>query len=299
MRPLLEGVPVAGARPRLLFVHAHPDDETLATGVAIAHHVARDDEVHVLTCTLGEEGEVIPAALAHLEGDGRALAEHRRRELAAAAGVLGVTHHLLGRDAAGGRDPADGRGGFRDSGMAGSPAAAHPDAFSGVPLEEASAAVRTVLERVAPDVVVTYDLGGGYGHPDHVRVHEATRLAVAALPGPDRPALYGRLTPLTWAAEDRAWLADRVPAAQGWVVPGEGSPYAADVVPDAVVTHGVLDPSAVAVQEEALRAHGTQVVVGQGWYALSNRFVFRLSGREGYARLDLRTGRPVPEGARA
>ena len=49
-------------------MHAHPDDETLATGVAIAHHVARGDDVHVLTCTLGEEGEVIPAHLAHLEG---------------------------------------------------------------------------------------------------------------------------------------------------------------------------------------------------------------------------------------
>ena len=55
--------------PRLLFVHAHPDDETLTCGVTMAHHVARGDEVHVLTCTLGEEGEVIPPGLAHLEGD--------------------------------------------------------------------------------------------------------------------------------------------------------------------------------------------------------------------------------------
>ena len=82
---------------RLLFVHAHPDDETLATGVAILHHVARGDDVHVLTCTLGEEGEVIPAELAHLEGaEGDPLAAHRRGELAGAVAVLGVTHHLLG-----------------------------------------------------------------------------------------------------------------------------------------------------------------------------------------------------------
>ena len=68
MTGLLDGLRVDGRAPRLLFVHAHPDDETLATGVAIAHHVARGDDVHVLTCTLGEEGEVIPAHLAHLEG---------------------------------------------------------------------------------------------------------------------------------------------------------------------------------------------------------------------------------------
>ena len=88
----------------LLFVHAHPDDETLATGVAILHHVERGDDVHVLTCTLGEEGEVIPAGLAHLEGaDGDPLAEHRRVELAGATSTLGVTSHLLGAADAGGR----------------------------------------------------------------------------------------------------------------------------------------------------------------------------------------------------
>ncbi len=103
MRGLLDGVDVGGRTPRLLFVHAHPDDETLATGVAIAHHAARGDEVHVLTCTLGEEGEVIPSHLAHLEGaEGDPLADHRRVELAGAMDVLGVTHHLLGDDATGG-----------------------------------------------------------------------------------------------------------------------------------------------------------------------------------------------------
>ena len=67
---------------RLLAVHAHPDDETLATGVAVAHHVARGDEVTVLTCTLGEQGEVIPPELAHLDADHEdTLGEFRRDEL--------------------------------------------------------------------------------------------------------------------------------------------------------------------------------------------------------------------------
>ncbi|MBD3783328.1 MAG: N-acetyl-1-D-myo-inositol-2-amino-2-deoxy-alpha-D-glucopyranoside deacetylase, partial [Micrococcales bacterium] len=140
-----------------------------------------------------------------------------------------------------------------------------------------------------------YDAGGGYGHPDHVRTHEATRAAVASLGGP--LPLYGTLTPLGWAEEDRAWLAAHVPTDAGWVVPDPVSDYAANVVPDEVVTHAVVDPSVVGLQQRALREHATQVVVGDGWYALSNHHVFRLAGREGYARLEPGTGRPVPEGA--
>ncbi len=165
-----------------------------------------------------------------------------------------------------------------------------------MPLRVAADAVRAVLEAVRPDVVLTYDAGGGYGHPDHVRTHEATRTAVADL-GDSAPALLGALTPLSWAAQDREWLAAHVPTDEGWVVPGEGNPYAASVVPDGVVTRAVVDPAAERVRTRALREHGTQVVVGRGWYALSNRYVFRLSGREGYARLDPVSGRPVPEGA--
>jgi len=287
---LLDGVDVGDRPARLLFVHAHPDDETLATGVALAHHVARGDEVHVLTCTLGEEGEVIPADLAHLEGaEGDPLAAHRLGELAGAMGVLGVTAHLLGP----GPDGSPTR--WRDSGMAGSPASRHPRAWVGAGLADAAAAVRGVLDELDPDVVVTYDATGGYGHPDHVRTHEATCHAVATASG--SPVLYGTLTPLSWVLEDRAWLAEHVPADLGLVVASADDPFATSVVPDEVVTHHVVDPGVVAVQEEALRHHATQVVVGEHWFALSNHVVSRLAGREGYARLDASTGRPVTEGA--
>jgi N-acetyl-1-D-myo-inositol-2-amino-2-deoxy-alpha-D-glucopyranoside deacetylase len=206
---LLDGLSVEGRAPRLLFVHAHPDDETLATGVAIAHHVARGDDVHVLTCTLGEEGEVIPARLAHLEGaPGDPLADHRREELRAAMDVLGVTSHLLGANAPG--EPTT----YRDSGMAGSPAAAHPRAWAGADLADAAAAVRAVLDEVRPDVVVTYDATGGYRHPDHVRTHEATIHAVAS--SADAPVLYAVLIPLSWAVDDRLWLAEHVPTTVAW-----------------------------------------------------------------------------------
>jgi len=236
-----------GGRPaRLLFVHAHPDDETLATGVAIAHHVARGDDVHVLTCTLGEEGEVIPDHLAHLEGAaGDPLAAHRRQELAAAMALLGVTHHLLGAEQP--EEPTP----YRDSGMAGSPAAAHPRAWAGIDLQLASDAVRGEVERIRPDVVVTYDATGGYEHPDHVRTHAATCRALADAAVPAR--LYATLTPRSWAIEDRAWLSRHVPADQGWVVPGEGDPFPSSVVDDEHVTHHVVDPAVVPSQEAALR----------------------------------------------
>jgi N-acetyl-1-D-myo-inositol-2-amino-2-deoxy-alpha-D-glucopyranoside deacetylase len=272
---------------RLLFVHAHPDDETLATGVAILHHVERGDDVHVLTCTLGEEGEVIPAELAHLEGaKDDPLADHRRTELARAVAVLGVTHHLLGATSGGDR-PA-----YRDSGMVGSRAFAHPRSFAGTELVPVADLMRATVAEIAPDVVVTYDPHGGYGHPDHVRVHDAVRLALAEMPS--APTLFVALTPRSWVAQDRAWLASHVPVRTGYAVPSPSEPVAPSVVDDTLVTHAVVDASVVPRQMEALRAHATQVVVGDGWFALSNNVVSRLSGREGYALMDPRSGELVP-----
>ncbi|CAN7160690.1 PIG-L family deacetylase [Knoellia sp. LjRoot47] len=278
---------------RLLFVHAHPDDETLATGVAILHHVERGDDVHVLTCTLGEEGEVIPPELAHLEGAvGDPLAEHRRGELAGAARTLGVTSHLLGLPTPGDDGSDDpGRPAYRDSGMVGSAAFEHERSFAGADLAEVGALMRSTVEAIAPDIVVTYDPQGGYGHPDHIRVHEAVRGALAQMP--TAPTLFVTLTPSSWVAEDRAWLASHIAPGSPYAVPSPSDPVAPSVVADALVTHAVVDPSVVERQQEALRSHATQVVVGDGWFALSNDVVSRLSGREGYSVMDPVTGQLV------
>ncbi|GAA1887116.1 N-acetyl-1-D-myo-inositol-2-amino-2-deoxy-alpha-D-glucopyranoside deacetylase [Lapillicoccus jejuensis] len=291
---------------RLLLVHAHPDDETLTCGVTMAHHVARGDEVHVLTCTLGEEGEVVPRHLAHLQGaPGDPLGPYRRGELARALAVLGVTSHVLGEDDRG----ATSR--WRDSGMAGTSAADHPQAFAAAPLREAATAVARVVARLRPDVLVTYDAGGGYGHPDHVRTHEATRTAVLGLPARDRPSrVFEIRTPRSWAQEDRAWLRERVHPGRHGEPPGrtlqlldDAAPYPVGVVDDAMVTHEVVDPTAVARQAAALREHVTQLTVlqtlpGDGpvvpFYALSNDVAARLPGREGFARVDPATWAPWP-----
>lgn len=281
-------VVVTGRPARLLLVHAHPDDESLATGVTIAHHVAAGDEVHVLTCTLGEQGEVIPAELAHLVAErDDTLGAYRREELREAMAAIGATSHVLGED--------EGRASrWRDSGMAGTPSADDPRAWVQAPIEEAAAAIRAVVAEVAPDLVVTYDEHGGYAHPDHIRTHEATRGALAGLAEP--PPLVAVLTPRSWAEEDRAWLAAH-PSPQGWTVP-EG-PHPPSVVPDEVVTHAVVDPAAVGGQAAALAHHRTQVTLGAPvdgvtTYALSNDIASRLPGREGFALLDLATGAPVP-----
>jgi N-acetyl-1-D-myo-inositol-2-amino-2-deoxy-alpha-D-glucopyranoside deacetylase len=172
-------------RGGLLAVHAHPDDETLATGALLATWAAAGEPVTLVTCTRGEQGEVIGAELAHLEGDGPALAAHRELELAAALASLGVRDHLF-LDQAAPREVADADSlpvRYQDSGMAWAApgiarAAAEADlpdgALVGVPLDEAAARLAAVLRARRPRVVVTYEPSGGYGHPDHVRAHEVT-----------------------------------------------------------------------------------------------------------------------------
>lgn len=271
---------------RLLLVHAHPDDESIATGVCLAHHVAAGDEVHVLTCTLGEQGEVIPPELAHLDADhDDTLGPYRREELRRATSAIGVQHRVLG-------EGAGTLSRYRDSGMVGTPSQDDPRAFARADVAEAAALVRAVVEEVDPDLVITYDPQGGYRHPDHVQTHRVVCAAVATLPTAARPAVLAVLTPRSWADEDRAHLAQHGPARASWTLPtGEHPPQ---VVPDELVAFEVVDPHAVAAQVAALREHRTQVSVEGDQYALSNDIAARLSGREGYAELDVETGALVP-----
>ena len=281
----------------LWFVHAHPDDETLTAGLTMAHHVRAGHPVHVLTCTLGEEGEVIPPDLLHLDAaHDDVLGPHRRAELAAAMDSLGVSHEVLGEDAATGAQSR-----YRDSGMAGTPSAANPAAFVNADVTEAAGLVADVLRRIRPAVVVTYDEQGGYGHPDHIQTHRVTCAAILSLPADERPPLYAVLTPASWARQDREWLADHPPVGTGWSLPDPDGDYPPSVVADGLVTHEVVDPALVALQAAALRHHVTQVTVAASGetYALSNDIAARLSGREGFALIDPQTGRLATPAARS
>lgn len=284
---------------RLLFIHAHPDDETMTTGVTMAACASGGHDVHLLTCTLGEEGEIIPPELAHLGADrDDTLGAWRREELRAAMAVLGVAHSVLGEDPAGGVASR-----YRDSGMANTPSQEHPDAFAQADPVEAAAMVAAHIKALAPDIVVTYDEHGGYGHPDHIQTHRVTMLALSALAeadGVDLPALYCILTPQGWATEDRTWLHDNVgvnkdvaSARSTCVVLDLDAPYPPSVVSDETVTHVVEEHALVDIQSRALAQHATQVSVYDGYYALSNHIAVRLSGREGFTRYDPLRGDPL------
>lgn len=169
---------------RVLFVHAHPDDETLSTGATIATLVDRGDEVTVLTCTRGELGEIVADDLTHLNDEG--LAAHRELELAEALTALGGTEHFyLGAGVARWQGRTERR--YRDSGMrwgTSGPEALDPaDPRSLIAAEpgEVASDIAAVLLAVHPDVVVSYAADGGYGHPDHILVHEATRTAASVI----------------------------------------------------------------------------------------------------------------------
>ena len=171
--------PAAPGR-RLLLVHAHPDDESIGTGATMARYAAEGARVTLVTCTLGEDGEIIPPSLAHLAADQEdRLGEYRIGELAAACAVLGVAdHRFLG-----------GPGRWRDSGMMGTPANDDPRCFWRADLDEAARALLDVITEVRPQVLVTYDANGFYGHPDHIQAHRVAWRAFE-LAGPEGPVKF-------------------------------------------------------------------------------------------------------------
>ncbi|MEV7092134.1 N-acetyl-1-D-myo-inositol-2-amino-2-deoxy-alpha-D-glucopyranoside deacetylase [Amycolatopsis sp. NPDC051045] len=244
---------------RLLLVHAHPDDESITTGATIARYAAEGAEVTVVTCTLGEEGEVMPD-LCELEGlrahAADQLGGYRVTELMAACAALGVSrHHFLG-----------GLGRWRDSGMAGTPSASHPRAFTGGSADEQTAQLAEILDQVEPQVVVTYDAFGGYGHPDHIRAHDITMAAATRAGSVER--VFHTVTSRNAV---RAGLA-ALRAADDAVfdVPEDDE---LPTTPDEEITT-VLDVAAyLPAKVAALRAHATQLAVVDGdvpYFALTN-----------------------------
>lgn len=251
---------------RVLFVHAHPDDETLTTGGTIARYVAEGAEVTVVTCTLGEEGEVIGDEWAQLTADhADQLGGYRILELTRALNLLGVAApSFLG-----------GAGHWRDSGMAGTPSAANPRAWVNADENDAVGALVGIIRQTRPHVVVTYDPKGGYGHPDHIAVHRHVTAAVEAsgtdaYPAAgepwDPPKLYWTVTEHTALTEGLAAM-DVVP--DGWLRPAPGE---LPSVPDAEVTAVVDVRSVLDAKRAAMAAHATQVVLAPNGrqFTLSN-----------------------------
>src|ERR1700753_2672215 len=269
--------------PRLLFVHAHPDDERLRNGATIAHFTARGAQVSVVTCTLGEEGEVIGDRWAKLAvDDADQLGGYRIGELTAALHALGISGPVY----------LGGAGRWRDSGMAGT-AKRRQQRFIDADEHEAVGALIAIIRQQRPHVVVTYDPNGGYGHPDHVHAHRVTTAAVAAAGGPASGEDY---TGTPWSVPNFYWSVSAISAFQEaaatldrddlqpeWEIPpmGELDFGYADEDIDAVVENG---PEAYAAKPAALAAHATQVVVGPTGRAcaLSNNLALPIIGCEHY-----------------
>lgn len=263
----------------MLFVHAHPDDESLNNGATIAHYAGRGAQVHVVTCTLGEEGEVIGDRWAELAVDhADQLGGYRVGELTEALRALGISAPIY----------LGGAGRWRDSGMPGT-ATRRRQRFIDADEREAVGALVAIIREQRPHVVVTYDPMGGYGHPDHVQTHTVTTAAVAAAGTADYPGEPWTVPKLYWTVLARSAFKTAYDALDGddlrreWRMPPlEELPFGySDEDIDAVVEAG---PEACAAKAAALAAHATQVIVGPTGRvcALSNNLAMPILGHEHY-----------------
>jgi len=272
---------------RMLLVHAHPDDETIGQGATMARYVARGTAVTLVTCTLGEEGEVLVPELAHLASDKEdALGPHRITELANAMKELGVTdHRFLG-----------GPGTYRDSGMVWHEqghAIAGDDVKEGTfwraDLTEAADHLVEIIREVRPQVLVTYDQFGGYGHPDHIQAHRvatyATSLAAVRSYRPelgpewDIPKVYWGAMSESRMREGLRRLRDAgdTKAFEGMDPDGDLPHF---VTPDHLLDAVVDGSEFVEAKIRAMKAHATQIAVDGPFFALSNNIGNEVWGTE-------------------
>jgi N-acetyl-1-D-myo-inositol-2-amino-2-deoxy-alpha-D-glucopyranoside deacetylase len=238
----------------------------------MASYVARGAHVTLITCTRGEEGEILVPELAHLASDKEdGLGAHREIELAAAMKELGVTDfRFLGGS----------KKSWRDSGMIGTPQNTRPDVFWNCDLDEAARHLELVIHEVKPHVLITYDENGGYGHPDHIKAHQVAMRAaeLARINGWDIQKIYWNTIPVSVIEEG-------IEAMKGTgvdffgVEKAEDFPFAA---PDELVTTVFNGDEFVEKKMAAMKAHPTQIAVDGPFFALSDNLGFRVWGREFY-----------------
>lgn len=260
------------AARRIVFVHAHPDDETVGTGATMARYAAEGAHVTLVTCTLGEEGEIhVPELLGLAAGEADQLGGYRLLELERACAALGVTdHRFLG-----------GAGRYRDSGMMGTPANEHARAFWGADLDPAARHLLDVIREVRPQVLVTYDDNGLYGHPDHIQAHRVGMRAVelAAADGIAPAKVY-------WTAVPRSVLEVGMRAfAESSDNPFEGIERPEDLpfgTPDDQIAARVEAIEYAEAKRAAIRAHATQIPPTSWLNTIAGNFGTEFMGIEYY-----------------
>ena len=292
----------AQASQRLLLVHAHPDDESIGNGATMAKYVAEGRHVTLVTCTAGEMGEILVPELEHLGADrDDRLGEHRRGELSAAMQALGVTdHRFLG-----------GFGRYRDSGMKwheqGHAIPAddiHDNAFWRADLTEAADHLVEIIREVRPQVLVTYDQFGGYGHPDHIQAHRVATYAASLAAVPSYRLDLGEpwdIAKIYWGAMSESRMRAGLRALRD---AGDNSFEGMD--PDGPLPHFVTPDELLAARVDAtdfvdrkmaaLAAHATQITTDGPFFALSNNVGQTAWGEEFYRIAKGRRGELGPDG---
>ena len=256
----------------LLLVHAHPDDETINNGATMAKYVAEGARITLVTCTRGEEGEVLVPELAHLaSSQDDALGPHREKELAEAMKIIGVSdHRFLGAP----------HRIWRDSGMMGTEPNSRSDVFWSANIDDAAQELVKIILEIRPDVLITYDTNGGYGHPDHIQAHRVAMRAaeLARSAGWAIPKIYWNTIPRSVIEEGIAEM-KKIGSDFMGVERAEDFPFAQ---PDELVTTVVDGGSFVEKKMAAMKAHSTQISVDGPFFALSNNLGLQVFGNEYY-----------------
>ena len=254
---------------RILLVHAHPDDETINNGATMALYVDRGAQVTLVTCTRGEEGEVLVPGLSHLASSEQdLLGLHRETELALAMNALGITDfRFLGAPATK----------FRDSGMMGTEPNNRPDVFWQADLDTAAGILVEVIEEVKPHILITYDEIGGYGHPDHIQAHRVAMRA-SELSKWQIQKIYWNTIPKSVIAQGMEKMKEIGSDFFG-AENIEDIPFAKD---DEFVTTLIEGSDYVDQKMAAMKAHETQIALDGPFFALSNNLGMQIWGDEYY-----------------
>ncbi|MEY3635644.1 MAG: hypothetical protein RL147_73 [Actinomycetota bacterium] len=254
---------------RILLVHAHPDDETINNGATMAKYAAGGAGITLVTCTRGEEGEVLVPELSHLASNkDDQLGIHREGELALAMKELGISDfRFLGAP----------KVKFRDSGMMGTEPNNRPDVFWQAEIDTAAQYLVEVIEEIKPQIMITYDEFGGYGHPDHIQAH---RIAMRASEISD-----WKIQKIYWNTMPKSVLAQGIAKMKEVGSDFFGAetvddlPFAKD---DAFVTTLIDGSKFVDQKLAAMKAHETQISLDGPFFALSNNLGLQIWGDEYY-----------------
>ena len=264
-----------------MLVHAHPDDESINNGATMAKYIAAGAQVALVTCTRGEEGEVLLLEFANLASDkDDQLGPHREIELENALGALSgsnqMQHYFLGAP--------DIK--YRDSGMMGMPQNDRPDVFWSAPLDTAASHLVEIIRKFKPQVLITYDEIGGYGHPDHIQAHRVSMRAaeLAADKNHGKTAPWN-ISKIYWNTIPKSVIQQGMDAMKDAASSFFGAESIDDIPfakPDKLVTSVVDATEFVSQKMEAMRAHATQIAVDGPFFALSNMLGMQVFGVEYY-----------------